>query len=230
MIVKIVLRRAAPLVLAVLIAGFVGGGPAAAQEKIARSVVEIVRSSGSLGAGVQIQAGIVLTAAHLVAAEATVTVRDEEGREQVGTVIAVDTTVDLALVNIPDPVLIAISPLSCKIPPIGLPVRMIGHPYGRLFVTVGGYVVSGLRAVSQWPTLVLINRRAFPGMSGGPLMSGQGEVVGLVVAATERGGRIGPAAAVPGSAICAFMPSESPEQAELTARAAGWSAPPEAGS
>src|SRR3712207_7447498 len=26
------------------------------------------------------------------------------------------------------------------------PVRMIGHPFGRLFVTVGGHVVSGLRS------------------------------------------------------------------------------------
>ncbi len=184
--------------------------PAAAAEVdlgLAGSVVEIIRPGGNLGAGVHIEKGLILTAAHLVASQVQVTVRDDKGREQEGTVISRDTLLDVALVTITRPLRVDVSPLSCEVPPIGLPVRMVGHPFGRSFTTMRGYVVSGVRSLNQWPTLVYINPRAYPGMSGGPVLA-SGHVVGLVVAATSRGRRPGPAGAVPGNAICAIMPNE----------------------
>lgn len=179
---------------------------AAAVEPMATSVVEIIRAGGNLGAGVQIEKGLILTAAHLVANDREVTVRDDHGREQIGTVLLVDTQLDVALLTITRPMFVQVSALRCEVPPIGMPVRMVGHPMGRTFTTMRGFVASGLRSLSPWPTLVYINPRAFPGMSGGPVIDSHGDVVALVVAATSRGRWNGPAGAVPGSAICAFMP------------------------
>ncbi len=198
--------RCLVVALAVL-TGVVTARAAEVDLPMAGAVVEIIRPGGSLGAGVHIEKGLVLTAAHLVASQAFVTVRDDKGREQEGTVVVRDTVLDVALVTITRPLRLGVSRLSCQVPPIGLPVRMIGHPMGQRFTTIRGYVVSGLRSLNQWPTLVYVNPRAFPGMSGGPVMA-SGNVVGLVVAATSRGRRSGPAGAVPGSAICAIMPRE----------------------
>lgn len=191
--------------------GFLCAGPAPAVEgaaSLASSTVAIIRlSDGHVGAGVQIREGVILTAAHVIADDHEVTVKDDRGREQIGTVQARDPKVDVAVVAVANAAWMSVSPLSCETPRIGLPVKLVGHPMGKEFVTMGGHVLSGLRTVSQWPTLVLIDRRAFPGMSGGPVLSRNGDVVGMVVAATGRRGRFaGPAGAVPGSVICKSLP------------------------
>jgi S1-C subfamily serine protease len=208
---QVEMGRWSTVIVAAVVAALGAAAPtlvAANETDIAGSTVTITRlTDGHIGAGVQIRQGIILTAAHLVAEDKQVTVKDDRGRAQIGIVRATDPNVDLAIVDVTNTALLAISPLSCETPPIGLPVKMIGHPYGREFVQMGGHVVSGLRTVSQWPELVLLDRRAFPGMSGGPVLSGKGDVVAMVVAATGRRGRFsGPAGAVPGSVICKFLP------------------------
>lgn len=193
--------------------GLTNAGAAATADEAAAtagSTVEIIRiSDGHIGAGIQIRPGVVLTAAHVVREDATVTIRDDRGREFVGTVGIKDVRIDLALVNLPADGTLAVSQLYCGMPRIGTPVTMIGHPFGRAFVSMSGHVLSGVRRVSQWPSLILVNHRAMPGMSGGPVVTRDGKVVAMVVAATGRRGRTnGPAGAVPGDVICRFLPDE----------------------
>jgi hypothetical protein len=55
-----------------------------------------------------------------------------------------------------------------------------------------------------------MNRNAFPGMSGGPVIAADGSVVALVVAATGAPEALaGPAGAVPASVICMHLPRET---------------------
>lgn len=192
--------------------GAVAGAAAAVAEAaaIAGSTVEIIRiSDGHIGAGIQIRPGMILTAAHVVRDDASVTIRDDKGREIIGTVGSKDPVIDVALVNLPPDVTLAVSQLYCGMPRIGTPVTMIGHPYGRAFVTMPGAILSGVRRVSQWPSLILVDHEAMPGMSGGPVVGRDGKVLAMVVAATGRRGRTnGPAGAVPGAVICQFLPTE----------------------
>jgi putative serine protease PepD len=177
--------------------------------KKAGSTVEIIRTDGHLGGGVQIWPGLILTAAHLVAQEKTVTIMDDLGRAQVGTVEVGNTNqnIDIAFVGIDLPSDLQVSPVSCKLPPVGLKITMIGHPYGRTFVQMYGAVATSERKVGQWQSVVILTKNAFPGMSGGPVLNEDGAVVGLIVlAAGPVGDPAGPAGAVPGNVICANLP------------------------
>jgi S1-C subfamily serine protease len=182
-------------------------GPPSAE--LAGSTVEIIRTTdGHIGAGIQVRPGLIITAAHVVRDDVSVTVRDDKGRVLVGMVGAKDIRMDLAVVNLTEPQLVGVTPLYCGMPRVGSRVTMVGHPMGRAFQSMQGTVVSGLRRISQWPALILVNHRALPGMSGGPVLGRDGKVVAMVVAATGRRGRTnGPAGAVPGSIICNFLPA-----------------------
>lgn len=182
------------------------------RQKTAGSAVEIIRQNdGHLGAGVQIEPGLILTAAHVVADQAKVLVRDDQGRELVGEVETAIAGVDLAFVTVRTPSNMKVSQLSCRVPPIGTPIEMVGHPFGREFVLMSGAVAEGLQSVGTWPSLVILNKNAFSGMSGGPVMTRDGFVVGIVVAATSPQPRlVSPAGVVPGSVICANLPANHP--------------------
>lgn len=189
------------------------GIPPSSPQKTAGSTVEIIRQSDlHLGAGVQIEPGLILTAAHVVASERDVLVRDDQGREQVGHVEETVPGVDLAFVTVRTPSNIKVSPLSCRVPPVGLPIEMVGHPFGRFeFVVMSGAVAEGVQAVGPWPSLVILNKNAFPGMSGGPVLGSDGRVVAMVVAATESARVMRKAGAVPGSVICQNLPGNRPQ-------------------
>jgi hypothetical protein len=75
----------------------------------------------------------------------TLLVKDANGCERVGTVEKVDTVDDLAFVQIEVSANMNVSPLSCRVPPIGLPIAMVGHPFGREFVVMNGTVATGVR-------------------------------------------------------------------------------------
>jgi len=174
------------------------------EQAVAGSTVEIVRKDGVLGAGIQVRPGLIATAAHIVGRDSIVTVHDDLGRAQVGTVVGRFGAEDIAFVSIdPDRFDIAVNPLTCNTPPVGLRVEMVGHPYGRLFIRMRADVASTAMPVGQWAKLVILDRRAFPGMSGGPVFSTDGAVVAIVVAATGPAiDGTGPAGAVPGSLVC----------------------------
>ncbi|MFO1184256.1 MAG: serine protease [Bauldia sp.] len=182
-------------------------GGAAGAAKAAGSTVEIIRrNDGHLGAGVQIEPGLILTAAHVVATERNVLVRDDQGRELIGQVEEAIAGVDLAFVTVRTPSNMKVSPLSCREPPVGMPIEIVGHPFGREFVVMTGAVAEGVQRVGEWPSLVILTKNAFPGMSGGPVLGADGRVVAMVVAATDSARVARKAGAVPGSVICRNLP------------------------
>lgn len=172
----------------------------------ASSTVEIVRADGHLGAGVQIADGLILTAAHVVRDDLTVTITDSRSYRQPARVISIDRARDLALLVPLQPARLAVSPVSCVLPQPGLRVTVTGHPMGDTFVSVVTTVAGPPEPVSDWPGLVPLRSRALPGMSGGPVIAGDGRVVALVVAAISVPGEdYGPAGAVPAADICAYL-------------------------
>ena len=168
---------------------------AAAAARLLPSVVQIDHPGGVGSGFVYSEDGRILTAAHVVAGAAEVTVRTSDGTELVGRVLGGDPVADVAVVEV-DATLTA-APLALgRTPQVGQMAVAIGSPLGfEQSVTSG--IVSGVdrRLTVAGTTLDGLIQTDAPinqGNSGGPLADRSGEVIGVNVAiATASGGSDG---------------------------------------
>lgn len=149
-------------------------------QSVLRSVLTI-RAGGSIGSGVLIaNDGWAITAGHVVWGLNEVSVRMQSGLELTATVIRVDREQDVALIRLPGRGHPCVSVGIEAGPGVGTDLFAVGAPTGEeLSFSVAKGVVSGFR---EWhgkryiQTDAALNR----GNSGGPLLSLDGKVVGIV--------------------------------------------------
>ena len=151
----------------------------------------------SVGTGVVIVAdGTVLTNHHVVAGASRVRVLFAEGLESEATIVSARPENDLAVLKVqtlPDDLVAATMGSARDLVP-GDPVFAIGFPFG-IGPSVSAGVVSGLRREYRPPEgqalseLIQFDAAINPGSSGGPLLNAAGEVVGIVTAMLDPGGR-----------------------------------------
>ena len=143
----------------------------------------------SVGTGVVIvDSGVILTNLHVVAAAARLSLVFFDGLESEATVIGLHPEQDLAVLQaktIPDD-LTAATMRSTKDLALGEDVVAIGFPFG-IGPSVSAGVISGLRREYRSPegkrvlsNLIQFDAAANPGNSGGPLVTAEGEVIGIV--------------------------------------------------
>jgi S1-C subfamily serine protease len=163
----------------------------------------------SVGTGVVIvDKGIILTNLHVVAGGDRLGVVFADGTESEATVIGVQPENDLAVIQaktVPDDLVPATLRGTADLAP-GDEVIAVGFPFG-IGPTVTSGVVSGLRRIHRsrdgthdMVNLIQFDAAANPGSSGGPLVTADGEVVGIVTAIlnpTEQHVFIGIGFAVP---------------------------------
>jgi serine protease DegQ len=146
------------------------------------------RSTG-IGTGVVIvDKGIILTNLHVVLGAEKIKVRFFDGMEAEATVIGVRPEHDLAVLqakSIPDD-LVAATLRSTADLQVGDQVVAVGFPFG-IGPSASAGVVSGLKREYHSPegkriltNLIQFDAAANPGNSGGPLVTADGEVVGIV--------------------------------------------------
>ncbi|MDE2607431.1 MAG: trypsin-like peptidase domain-containing protein, partial [Burkholderiales bacterium] len=144
-----------------------------------------------VGTGVVIiDKGVILTNLHVVNGADRVTVQFYDGLESPATVTGVQAENDLAVLQarrIPDDLVAATMRSTADLAP-GDRVLAVGFPFGIGPSATGG-VVSGLGRVFRSPegkqemrNLIQFDAAANPGNSGGPLVTMDGEVVGIVTA------------------------------------------------
>ena len=144
-----------------------------------------------IGSGVVIvDTGIILTNLHVVAGAERVEVRFHDGFESEATVIGVRPEHDLAVLKaakIPDDLPAATLRSTADLAP-GDEVVAVGYPFG-IGPSVSSGVISGLAREYRSPkgervltNLIQFDAAANPGNSGGPLVTMDGEVVGIVTA------------------------------------------------
>ncbi len=144
-----------------------------------------------IGTGVVIvDSGIILTNLHVVAGAERVEVRFHDGFESEATVIGVRPEHDLAVLKaakIPDDLPAATLRSTADLAP-GDEVVAVGYPFG-IGPSVSAGVVSGLARDYRSPkgervltNLIQFDAAVNPGNSGGPLVTADGEVVGIVTA------------------------------------------------
>jgi S1-C subfamily serine protease len=174
---------------------------AKAYEAVRRSVVRVrgfaseQREDGyeteGVGSGVVIvDTGVILTNVHVVAGADRVKVEFFDGLETEATVIAVRPEHDLAVLQakkLPDD-LPAATLRSTGDLALGDEVVAVGFPFG-IGPSVSAGVISGLGREYRSPqgkrvltSLIQFDAAANPGNSGGPLVTMDGEVVGIVTA------------------------------------------------
>jgi len=166
-------------------------------------------SERSVGSGVVvIDRGVILTNLHVVAGAERVRVIFADGMESEAEVIGMRPEHDLAVLQaatIPDDLVAATMRSTADLAP-GEPVIAVGFPFG-VGPSVTSGVISGLGREFRSPegkrlltNLIQFDAAANPGSSGGPLVTMDGEVVGIVTAVlnpTDQGFFVGIGFAVP---------------------------------
>ena len=144
-----------------------------------------------VGTGVVIiDKGVILTNLHVVSGADRIKVIFHDGLESSATISGVQAENDLAVLQaakIPDDMIAATMRSTSDLAP-GDKVLAVGFPFG-IGPSASGGVVSGLGRVFRSPegkqemkNLIQFDAAANPGNSGGPLVTMDGEVVGIVTA------------------------------------------------
>lgn len=177
----------------------------------------------SLGSGViTSKDGYILTNHHVIKNADEINVRFADHREFTAEIIGMDKKSDLALIKIEsDEELPAVTFGDSDSLRVGDWVVAIGNPFG-LEQTVTAGIVSGMGRTlgsSSYENFIQTDASINPGNSGGPLLTPEGELVGINTAIySQTGGNIGIGFAVPAN-ITKFVVKQLKENGEVTR---GW--------
>lgn len=154
------------------------------QDIFSNSIGAVVVISGtrSIGSGFICEPGnIIITNAHVVDEDSSVTVKFSDGRRfVVDRVLAFDSVRDLALLPVPNSFGKSIPYLRLRpaLPEVGAACFAIGCPKG-LEATLTAGVVSQVRERTDGTRCIQTQTPISPGNSGGPLLDDKGEVIGV---------------------------------------------------
>ena len=140
----------------------------------------------------------ILTAAHVAGEAEWLTVWLSDGRQTWAQVVAIDRKLDLALALVPDmpDSIAALDWRSAESPWMSQSVWVWGYPVERLVLeaglsrapTVSMGIVSSLR-LRDGVALLQIDAAVNRGNSGGPVLTEDGRVIGLVTSILESDGK-----------------------------------------
>ena len=165
--------------------------------------------TGSLGSGFVIREdGLIVTNRHVIVSARTVRVRFSDGRELAAKIVGADAVTDIALLRVNAGHLQALRLGLSQAVSVGDAVIAIGNPYGLGQSVSAGVVSARGRILEDDPyidflqTDAAINR----GNSGGPLLTADGNVVGVTSAIfSPSGGSIGLGFAIPAETVTAIV-------------------------
>lgn len=191
------------------VAGGEVGNPASVAAALGPAVVQIdvfggLDAGGGVGSGVIYDdAGLVLTAHHVVSFGDEVTVRTADDRTFTGRVVGRAPERDLAVVALPDAAdLTAATIAEPDTVEVGEAAFALGSPFGFTQSVTAG-IISGLDRELETPVglltgLIQTDAPINPGNSGGPLADVEAKVIGINTAiASMSGGNDGVGFAVP---------------------------------
>src|SRR5277367_6094204 len=146
--------------------------------------------------------GHVLTNYHVIADARQVEVTLHNRKKYKATIVGVDRSHDLAVLQIKAPDLVPMTLGDSKNLQVGQKVYAIGNPFG-LSGTLTRGIVSSIRSVQEPDGMTIdeaiqTDAAINPGNSGGPLLNGHGEVIGInTMIASNAGQSAGIGFAIP---------------------------------
>ncbi len=169
------------------------------------SVVQIEAGAGVGSGFVAAEGGLILTASHVVGRSDTVTLRLHDGTSVSGAVVAVDKSIDTAVIRAEEGAASGLKPFALGAladVQVGEMTIAVGSPFG-LSQTVTTGIVSALGRTVPTPMgelhdLIQTDAAINSGNSGGPLADREGRAIGINTAiASASGGSDGIGFAVP---------------------------------
>lgn len=149
------------------------------------------QSQGSRGSGFFIDAeGYILTAQHVVDKAKELEVRTADGQRLAARLVVADSQLDLALLKVQSerdaPVLALGDSERIQVGDLAV---VFSYPYGRESSMSLGIISRAGRTYpdSAGFDYIQTDAGAYPGVSGGPLLNSQGNVIGMITMASERG-------------------------------------------
>ncbi|MGH9281025.1 MAG: CvpA family protein [Acidimicrobiales bacterium] len=170
---------------------------ALSRELVARISASTVKLEGDAcffdrqGSGFAVASDLVVTNAHVVAGEDTMTIVRPDGKRLAGTVVVYDAQRDLALLRVKN---LGQEPLPLGTAREGTPAAVFGHPDGQDALEVSpADIRQQLVATIRDPELAQPSRRSVfvlaadlaPGDSGGALVTATGHVAGVAFAVSN---------------------------------------------
>lgn len=167
------------------------------------------RMQSSLGSGVLVGKGFILTNHHVIKGADEIKVALQDGREALAKLIGSDPDSDLAVLRINLPNLPSISLADSDSLEVGDIVLAIGNPFG-VGQTVTQGIVSALGrtslGLSTYEDFIQTDAAINPGNSGGALINPYGELLGINTAIFSRsGGSQGIGFAIPSNLAAQIM-------------------------
>lgn len=171
----------------------------------------------SLGSGFLVRDGEIASNLHVVegAARGYAKLVGQKTKYDIEGITAIDPQRDLVVLKISALGLPVLSLGNSDAVQVGEPVYAVGNPQG-LEGTFSQGIVSSIREVGT-DKLLQITAPISPGSSGGPVLNGKGEVIGVSVA-TFRGGQ-NLNFAIPSSYLTALLPKGGPAKPLAAAKA-----------
>lgn len=167
------------------------------------------RPSGALGSGFVIRAdGLIVTNRHVIAGARTIRVRLSDAREMAAQLVGADAVTDIALLKVHAGSLPALRLGSSQSVAVGDVVIAIGNPFGLGQSVSAGIISARGRTLEDDPYIDFLQTDAAinHGNSGGPLLSGDGTVVGVTSAIfSPSGGSVGLGFAIPAETVSAVV-------------------------
>lgn len=169
------------------------------------------RKEQSLGSGVIVDGGYIVTNNHVIAKADEIKIVLSDKREFKGTLVGTDPKTDLAVIKIAATDLPTIPWGDSTAIEVGEYVLAVGNPFGLNQTVTMGIVSAVGRAnvgIADYEDFIQTDAAINPGNSGGALVNAKGELVGINTAIfTRSGGYMGIGFAVPSQMVKAVIDS-----------------------
>lgn len=156
-------------------------------KRVKPSVVSVIAYNAfdleaGTGSGFFIEKNQVITNFHVIEGASSLKIRLNDSSEyQVSKILAKDSLMDIAIIEVSLPAEKKITPLVYRVKPPeqGEKVYVVGNPLG-FEQSVSDGIVSSVRVVKEYGKLIQFTAAVSPGSSGSPLLDASGAVMGVV--------------------------------------------------